>query len=227
MDYDAFINKWLGKAIVWDVNIGPQCVEEVAQYCVDNGKPVAYANAFDWWEHPALTGTFDFILNDFNDVNQAPNRGEIVIFKTTQPGSGGFGHINIFDSKINDSLWQGLDQNWTHQYVEFIPNHIWDYVQGWMRLKVQPVAATPVAAPTPVPEVVHPVVEAPVTIPTPVVEPTPPVVPTPEVVVPTPAVEAPVVTPPIYKPLASKIKSVNLLQWVLNLLFKLFVGRKN
>lgn len=183
MDYDFFINEWLGKSIDWDGMYGAQCVDEVAQYCSENNKPVAYANAKDWWQNPALTGAFDFIANDPNDPNQLPNRGEIVIFSGDSPGSGGFGHINIFDMQQTVDTWQGLDQNWGGQYVHFVTGHIWTYVLGWMRVKEQP---TPFPAPAPAPDPAPP---QPIP-PAPQPDPTPPAPePTPEPPVPTPGPE--------------------------------------
>jgi hypothetical protein len=149
MDYDGFINRWLGKAIDWDGMYGAQCVDEIAQYCSDNNKPVAYANAKDWWQHPSLIGAFDFIANDPNDPNQLPNRGDVVIFNGNQPGSGGYGHINIFDMQQDTDHWQGLDQNWGGQYVHFVTGHVWTYVIGWMRPKAAP---APIPAPDPAPD---------------------------------------------------------------------------
>lgn len=137
MDYDGFIHRNLGKAIDWDGVYGAQCVDEVAQYCADNGKPVAYANAKDWANNPVLRPAFDWIPNDSNNSNQVPTRGDIVVFSGNSPGSGGMGHINIFDMLTNSSktTWQGLDQNWNGAYVHFVPNHIWTYVLGWWHPK--------------------------------------------------------------------------------------------
>lgn len=187
MDYDGFIHKYLGKSIDWDGVYGAQCVDEVAQYCVDNGKPVAYANAKDWANNPALRSAFDWIDNNPNDPNQIPRRGDIVVFSGSQPGSGGYGHINIFDmiTAPGNATWQGLDQNWGGQYVHFVPNHVWTYVLGWWTVKNVPTPAQP--APTPAP--------APAPDPSPAPAPTP--APAPEPVPVTPPVVEPPVTPPV------------------------------
>lgn len=195
MEYDTFIANWLGKAIDWDGYFGPQCVDLVAQYCADNGKPVAWANAKDWANNPALSGAFDWTDNNPADPNQYPNRGDIVVFNGNLPGSGGYGHICIFDMKVSTGVWQGLDQNWGGQYVHFIPNHNWSYVMGWWTVKPKPVPApvetpppsVPIPAPLPQPD------PAPAN-PTP---PTPPIVPTPVVPTPTP-IKPPVIKKPIW-----------------------------
>jgi hypothetical protein len=158
MKYDDFLNKYLGKAIDWDGAYGAQCVDEIAQYCEDNGMPIAYANAKDWANHPALQGAFDWTDNNPSDVHQIPKRGDIIVWNGNLPGSGGYGHIAIFDMVIRPGVFQSLDQNWGGQYVHFVPNHTWDYILGWWTPKAKPAPAPPVPvppAPIPAPDV-HP-----------------------------------------------------------------------
>lgn len=210
MKYDDFLNKWLGKSIDFDGMYGPQCVDLVAQYCVENNKPVAYANAKDWANNPALRPAFDWIDNNPNDPNQLPKRGDIVVFSGMQPGSGGFGHIDIFDMATGTHSWQGLDQNWGGQYVHFVPNHIWTYVLGWWTVKDTPAPMPapdvhPDPAPTPPPTPVETVpAPTPETTPTTAPEPAPAPTPTPEPVV-TPVEPVPVDTPVVtFKPVVKQ-----------------------
>lgn len=128
MNYDAHINKYLGKYLA---DYGGQCVSNAAHYCIDNGKPIAYANACNWWQHPALTGAFNFIANNPSDLKQVPNRGNIIIWNSSLPGSGGAGHIAIFDSVVSPGVFKSLDANWGGAEVHFV-NHNWGYVVGWM-----------------------------------------------------------------------------------------------
>lgn len=151
MQYDAFIAKYLGKAIDWDGQYGAQCVDEVAQYCVDNGKPIAYANAKDWANNPALYSGFTWVANDPNNYYQVPKRGDIIVWSGALPGSGGYGHIAIFDMIVKPGVFQSLDQNWGGQYVHFVPNHTWDYILGWWTPKSSP-APSPAPAPAPAPQ---------------------------------------------------------------------------
>lgn len=169
MQYDVFINQWLGKAIDWDGMYGAQCVDEIAQYCTDNGKPVAYANAKDWANHPALLGAFDWTDNNPSDFYQIPKRGDIIVWSGELPGSGGYGHIAIWDSVVRPGVFQSLDQNWGGQYVHFVSNHTWDYILGWWTPKSTP---PPAPDPTPVPEPPAPT-PAPEPVPTPAPEPQP------------------------------------------------------
>lgn len=196
MDYDGFLNKYMGRPIDWDGLYGPQCVDLVAQYCADNKKPVAYANAKDWANHPALQGAFDWIDNDPNDPGQLPARGDIIVWNGSLPGSGGYGHIAIWDMVTAPHRFNSLDQNWGGQVVHF-QGHNWSWVVGWWHVKAEPVpvpaplpapdpsAPVPEPAPEQLPPVIFPAPEAtPDTLPVPPVDSTPvpdsPPVPTPD-----------------------------------------------
>lgn len=131
MNYDAFIAKYNGKSIDWDGVYGAQCVDLVAFYCQENGKPIARANAKDWWGHPVLTGAFDFITNNPADLKQVPPRGAIIIWNGNLAGSGGYGHIAIFDAVVSPGVFRSFDQNWGGMYCHFV-THNWNNVIGWM-----------------------------------------------------------------------------------------------
>lgn len=134
MNYDVFLQKYPSGTVVNDY--GGQCVALAAHYCIDNGKPIAYANACDWWAHPALVGAFDFITNNPNDLKQVPPRGAIIIWNSALAGSGGYGHIAIFDSVVGAGVFKSYDNNWGGRYFHFV-NHNWNNVIGWMIPKTQ------------------------------------------------------------------------------------------
>lgn len=131
MNFDQHIARYLGTYLA---DYGGQCVSNAAHYCLDNGKPIAYANACDWWKHSALTGAFDFITNVPTDYNQVPNRGDIIIWNSALAGSGGAGHIAIYDAKVSPGVFRSLDSNWGGATVHFV-NHNYNNVIGWMRPK--------------------------------------------------------------------------------------------
>ena len=106
----------------------------VAQYLIENGKPIAYANAKDWWGHPAISGSYDFITNNPNDYNQVPNRGDVIVWNGGLAGSGGFGHIAIFDRVASPGVFVSFDQNWGGRQAHFV-THNWNNVIGWFRPK--------------------------------------------------------------------------------------------
>ena len=178
----------MSKSIDWDGMYGPQCVDLIAQYCVEMGWPVAYANAKDWANHPALRGTHTWTDNNPNDYKQVPKRGDIIVWNGSLPGSGGYGHIAIWDMVVRPGTFNSLDQNWGGQFVHF-QAHNWQYVAGWWTPKPKP---TPAPAPTPPP--------APTPIPAPAPQPDPAPTPTPQ---PSPAPDPkpqPVPTPPVQPP---------------------------
>lgn len=137
MNYDAFVQKYNGKPVEFDGVYGAQCVDLVAVYCRENGKPVAYANAKDWWGNPAVAGGFDFIKNNPADLKQVPKKGDIIIWGGNLAGSGGYGHIAIFDSVVSPGVFKSFDQNWGGQYAHFV-NHGWNNVIGWLTPKSAP-----------------------------------------------------------------------------------------
>lgn len=139
MNYDSFLNKWNGKQVI---AYGGECVALVAQYCAENGKPIAWANAKDWWGNGSLTGAFDFIKNNPADLKQVPKRGDIMIWDGGLAGSGGYGHIAIFDRIASPGVFVSFDQNWGGRQAHQV-SHNWNNIIGWMTPKV---AAPPVTA---------------------------------------------------------------------------------
>lgn len=139
MDYDSFLNKWNGKQVT---AYGGECVALVAQYCAENSKPIAWANAKDWWGNGSLTGAFDFIKNNPADLKQIPARGDIMIWNGNLAGSDGFGHIAIFDKVSAPGVFVSFDQNWGGRQAHLV-SHNWNNIIGWMTPKV---AAPPVNA---------------------------------------------------------------------------------
>lgn len=142
MNLDALLAKYPSGTVLNDY--GGQCVSLAAHYCLDNGKPIAYADAKDWWNHPALTGAFTFVRNNPSDLKQIPPRGAVMIWDGALPGSGGAGHIAVFVKVVSPGIFQSYDNNWGGRYCHFV-NHNWNNIIGWMI----PKAAAPAPAPTP------------------------------------------------------------------------------
>jgi len=208
MNYDIFLNKWMGKSIDWDGMYGYQCVDLIAQYCVEMGWPVAYANAKDWANHSALRNTHNWTVNNPSDFNQVPKRGDIIVWNGNLPGSGGYGHIAIWDMIVRPGIFNSLDQNWGGQYIHF-QSHNWDYIVGWWTVKpvapppAPPVAPPPAPTPIPAPKPAPDPAPSPTPLPSPVPAPTPP---------PTPVIPVPPVVQPskqtLYDWVASFVKKI-------------------
>lgn len=227
MDYDGFLGEWEGKQVT---DYGGECVALVAQYCAENGKPIAYANAKDWFNHPALADAFDSIPNDPNDPSQVPARGNPIIWSGDLPGSGGYGHIAIFDEVLPDHQFQSFDQNWGGSSAHF-QTHTWAYALGWLAPKALPVIPPhPDPAPAnPSPDLNPDINPPPVPTglpqsPTPPVDPPPPV-PTPVEPTPEPAGQG-TTTTPVQSSHSPGSASGSWFSQFLALLKLIFIGRK-
>lgn len=214
MNYDNFLNNHMGQ---WISAYGGECVAEVAQYNVEAGKPIAWANAKDWADNPALKDDFDWVQNNPIDYNQAPRRGDIVVWSGSLPGSGGYGHVDIWDERLRPGVFNGLDQNWGGRNVHF-QEHTYDYILGWWR----PKAAAQPAPPPPAPEPPAPT-PTPTPEPTPVPEPTPEPTPVPPPVIPPhpdPAPDNPVppADQPVPKPIPAPELEVTIWHWIRKIL---------
>lgn len=149
MDFNRHISRYSGQSLLWAASpareyLRGQCVQQICFYTTDNGKPMAWADAKDWWKHPALTGAFDFITNNPSDLKQIPPRGAVMIWSGNLPNSGGAGHIAIFDAVVSPGVFRSFDSNWGGKTCHFV-THNWDYIIGWMVPKV----SAPVPAPQP------------------------------------------------------------------------------
>jgi hypothetical protein len=229
MSYDRFLDNHMGQ---WISDYSGECVAEVAKYNEEAGKAIAWANAKDWANNSSLWGDFNWIENNPIDYNQIPNRGDIVVWSGSLPGSGGYGHVDIWDEKLRPGVFNGCDQNWGGRDVHF-QEHTYDYILGWWRPKqVAPPQSVPEPAPTPVPPDPTP---APVPEPTPIPDPQP--TPTPEPVPPPiipphpdPAPENPVppAGQPVPKPIPAPELDITIWHWIrkiINILIHFKTGR--
>lgn len=128
---DQFIAKYDGKPIDFDHQFGNQCVDLVAQYCVEVlGVQPYYANAADWWNY----NDDKFAAKIPIGSGETPQKGDIVIWGHNTPGSGGAGHIDIWlDGTRNN--FTGFDQNWPSGSYCHHQGHDYNYIIGWYRPK--------------------------------------------------------------------------------------------
>jgi len=196
---DGMYGEWNGKQVT---AYGGECVALVAEYCHENSWPIVWGNAIDWANNPIMLPVFEWVLNIPSDLNQLPTRGDIIIWNASLPGSGGFGHIAIWDKVTGVGTFQSFDQNWGGAEAH-IQQHNWLDVLGWFTPKPS-APVLPVPAPDPAPSnpapVVPPPAPEPAPTPAPVVTPylTPPAVP--PVITLTPTNGASPVPAPVHHP---------------------------
>lgn len=132
-----------------------QCVQLVCYYVnMVCGKDVIWDDAAGWYEDGRLSDEYDRIANNPNDPNQVPQRGDIIVWNKSLPGSGGAGHIAVVLScNPGSAVFVSLDQNWGGKTPHQV-THNWSYVEGWLRPKGQaaPAAAPAAPAATPAPQ---------------------------------------------------------------------------
>jgi len=101
MTHQEFVKKWVGKSIDNDgypIGATKQCTDLVATYIKEVwGQPMSIvfpANAIDIIDRH--NDNYETIKNDFNDINQVPLQGDIIVFGATP--SNPYGHTGIVDS---------------------------------------------------------------------------------------------------------------------------------
>ena len=138
MNLDQFIAKYNGQGKDYDGVYGNQCVDLIKFYLKDMFGlfPGAWGNAVDYFTrpNPAILTRFNVITNRPTDLSQVPSRGDIMVWSGNTPGSGGAGHIAIYDGKVSPGVFRSLDQNWGGMYVHFV-NHNYTNVIGWLHPK--------------------------------------------------------------------------------------------
>ena len=132
-----FINEYNGVGVDVDGYYGPQCMDLMHLYIADClGLPTmlfsadtAY-NAFVNANDPR----FDKIINNYNDPNQIPSKGDIMFWKPNIKGiTGSAGHVAIFkDGKLGENKFTSLDQNFPTGSVTHLQSHTYDGVAGWL-----------------------------------------------------------------------------------------------
>lgn len=142
MTLDQFIATNNGKSIDYDGVYGAQCVDLIKYYLRDcyGLSPGAWGNAKDYFytPNPAILTKFTKITNNPSDLNQVPKRGDIIIWSGALAGSGGYGHIAIYDGRVSPGVFRSFDQNWGGAYCHFV-THNYTNVLGWLTPKVAPV----------------------------------------------------------------------------------------
>ena len=141
MTYAQFVAKYNGKALDYDGAYGAQCVDLAKQYLDDcfGIKPGAWGNACAYWNNtnPQILAKFNKVPNGPTNI---PKQGDIMVYQCSTPGSGGAGHIEIFDRKNGAGSFVAFSQNWGGAYAHMVTHSDnYKYVIGWLTPKQPPV----------------------------------------------------------------------------------------
>lgn len=129
-----------GKALDYDKQYGAQCVDFFRFYTeylfgVGAYNIVGSVTGASQILDRAPADKFTKVINDPNNLNQLPEPGDILIYKSNLPGSGGFGHVGIIIS-VNSSGYTIAEQNWGGMYVKVQYRNWNGYESGWLKPKV-------------------------------------------------------------------------------------------
>lgn len=106
MNFQDFMNEWVGRSVDYDHVFRFQCVDLILQYLYEGyGINGAYGNAIDFWTNPDPKLLARFHKVDGSDALT----GDIVVFNGL-PGNP-FGHIGIATGNLNASALEVLEQN--------------------------------------------------------------------------------------------------------------------
>lgn len=134
MNLDQFYSRWNGELPDFDKKFGVQCVDLVAYYAQAIGAPIIYANAAGWWS-----------ANNPGYGKVAPNqmqRGDIVVWNSTLPNSGGAGHIAIYWSAAPGGFIS-FDANWGGKNAKLVTHNFNNVLGGLRKPAPAPAPAQP------------------------------------------------------------------------------------
>lgn len=137
MNYNEFVNAYLGKATDYDGGYGVQCVDLIKLYLdkVFNLKIGAIGNAHVYYDN---YNKVDILKNNFtriaNTPDFIPNKGDIVVWSTAQ--GNGCGHIAIASGEGTTTYFYSYDQNWNGKSMKKV-YHTYTNVLGVLRPKDQ------------------------------------------------------------------------------------------
>lgn len=117
MNYNEFINTYLGKGFDYDNVAGVQCVDLAKMYLnkVFDIKPGSWGNAKDYYENFDSLPLKDSFTRIANTPDFVPQKGDIVVWGT---GLGNkYGHIAIATGEGDTKQFYSHDLNWGSKVV--------------------------------------------------------------------------------------------------------------
>lgn len=132
MTFDAFVNKYIGRAVDYDGSCGKQCVDLIKLYLKHCFGILAgaWGNAHAYYDYfnirPELKVNFVRIKNSKKFV---PMKGDICVWSKNMNK---FGHIAIATGTGNTDSFKSLDMNWGKEEARYV-THDYDYFLGVLR----------------------------------------------------------------------------------------------
>lgn len=145
MNAQQYLDKYQNQSLLWAANkareyLRGQCVQGVCFFVAENGKPVIWADAYQWWSGGLFPEHYDRIPNSADAV---PQPGDIIVWGPNTPGSGGAGHIAVcLQPRPGTGTFVSVDQNWGGKTIHTVI-HNYNNVVGWLRIKGQAPAPAP------------------------------------------------------------------------------------
>jgi surface antigen len=132
-DVDAFVQKYNGNYWDFDGAYGAQCVDLFQYYQRDviHGSPM-WGDAHELWTHPAADTYYAKVSS-----SATPRKGDVAVWSSSLPHSGGAGHVAIVLESINGSTIRVIEQNSPQGNKTAIDDNSTAYLLGYLRPKRQ------------------------------------------------------------------------------------------
>lgn len=128
MDFDKFINEYIGKSFDYDGVSGVQCVDLIKMYVdkVFGIKPSSWGNAKDYYENFNNLPLKNYFTRIKNTPELVPQKGDICVWGAGLGNT--YGHISIATGEGNTKQFYSYDLNWggktvrkvLHNYTAFL-----------------------------------------------------------------------------------------------------------
>lgn len=128
MDFDKFINEYIGKSFDYDGVSGVQCVDLIKMYLdkVFGIKPSSWGNAKEYYEIFNNLPLKNYFTRIKNTPELVPQKGDICVWGAGLGNT--YGHISIATGEGNTKQFYSYDLNWggktvrkvLHNYTAFL-----------------------------------------------------------------------------------------------------------
>ena len=134
MTFDAFVNKYIGRAVDYDGSAGAQCVDLAKAYLKEvhgipqfsiGGSAMYYYTRFE--QFSLLKGKFKRVKNTPDFV---PIKGDIAVWNASK--GGGHGHVAICTGEGDTKYFYSYDMNWNGKAMKRV-KHDYNGFYGVLR----------------------------------------------------------------------------------------------